>query len=179
MKALDQMIDDVIRREGGYTNNPNDKGGPTNFGITQADLSKYLGHNALISEVKNLSEDTAREIYEQRYYYGPSIQKLPEEIQPFIFDSAVNNGARRAIKFIQRVCNQAGYPPHLDEDGAMGPKTLAGANWALNEMKDYFLKSLIEERRMFYLLIVDHNPDQSVFIKGWLNRLNEFTKDAA
>ena len=61
MPSVDEMIDDILRREGGYVNHPADRGGPTNYGITQKTLSRYIGRAALTSEVKNLSEDVARE----------------------------------------------------------------------------------------------------------------------
>ena len=54
MANVADLIDDILRREGGYVNHPADKGGPTNFGITQDTLSRYIGRQALISDVKNL-----------------------------------------------------------------------------------------------------------------------------
>jgi len=179
MPTVDEMIDEILRREGGYVDHPNDRGGPTKFGITQNTLSRYIGRVALKSEVQSLSEDVARDIYERNYYEGPRINRLPEQIQPFIFDCAVNHGPRRAIRFVQSVANQAGYQPRLDEDGAMGPNTLKGAKWAQEQMGDLFLKALLEERRNFYLTIVAASPSQEVFLRGWMNRVNEFEKEAA
>lgn len=174
MRDINQMIDDILRREGGYVDNPADRGGPTKFGITQKTLSIYIGRAALKSEVQNLTEDVARDIYERNYYYAPRIDNLPEEIQPFIFDCAVNHGTRRAIKFVQSVCNHAGYSPQLSVDGAMGPNTRKAAEWAQAEMGDLFLKALVEERKNFYMMIVQARPSQSVFLKGWMNRVKEF-----
>ena len=108
MKSIDQMIQDVLKREGGYVDHPSDRGGPTKYGITQNTLSKYYGYAATTDEVKALSIDVAEEIYKRNYFYGPAINTLVEDIQPFIFDCAVNHGPRTAIKFIQSVCNQAG-----------------------------------------------------------------------
>ncbi len=179
MPSVGEMIDDILRREGGYVNHPADKGGPTKYGITQATLSRYIGQAALVSDVQNLSEDVARDIYEKNYYFSPGIHKLPQEIQPFIFDCAVNHGPRRAIKFVQSVCNQAGRDPKLSEDGAMGPNTRKAAEWALEEMGEYFLKALLEERRNFYLAIVAAKPSQQVFLRGWMNRVNEFEEEMA
>jgi len=130
MKSIDQMIQDVLRREGGFVDHPNDRGGPTNHGITQKTLSLYYGYSATKAEVESLSVNVAEEIYKRNYYYGPGINTLSENIQPFIFDCAINHGPRTAIKFIQRVCNQAGYEPALSEDGAIGPNTRKAADWA-------------------------------------------------
>ena len=175
---IDALIDRLLVREGGFVNHPNDKGGPTNYGITIKTLSNYLGRFANIDDVKSLSQDTAREIYKNNYYYSPGINKLPVEIQEFIFDCAVNHGPSRAIKFVQRVCNQAGVLPTLVVDGALGDKSVKAARWAQNEMHQVFLEALIEERANFYKLIVANNPSQEVFIKGWLNRLDEFRQGA-
>ena len=56
--AVEQMIDDVIRREGGFVDHPHDRGGPTNFGITQATLSRHLGRPASVADVRRLSRAT-------------------------------------------------------------------------------------------------------------------------
>ena len=171
------MIDDILRREGGFVNHPADRGGATKYGITQKTLSDYIGRDALRSEVEGLSEEVARDIYERNYYVGIRIDRLPEMIQPFIFDCAVNHGPRRAIKFVQSVCNQAGYTPPLSVDGAMGPNTRKGAEWAAMEMGDVFLEALLEERRNFYRLIVERRPSQKVFLAGWMNRVDDFEKE--
>ncbi|MGD8590707.1 MAG: glycosyl hydrolase 108 family protein [Chromatiales bacterium] len=179
MADVNEMIDDILRREGGFVDHPADRGGPTKFGITQKTLSEYYGRNALKHEVEALEEDVAREIYERNYYIGPRIDTLPQPIQAFVFDCAVNHGPRRAIKFVQSVCNQAGCDPRLTEDGAMGPNTRRAAIWASQEMGEVFLKALIEERRNFYLTIVDARPSQRVFLKGWMNRVDEFEQEIA
>jgi lysozyme family protein len=173
------MIDDILRREGGYVDHPADRGGPTKYGITQKTLSAYIGRAALVSEVQTLSEAVAREIYERNYYVAPRIDRLPEAIQPFIFDCAVNHGPRRAIKFVQSVCNQAGCTPTLSVDGAMGPNTRKAAEWANREMGPTLLSALLEERRNFYRLIVAQRPSQEVFLTGWMNRVNEFETEVA
>jgi lysozyme family protein len=107
--AVERMIDDVMRREGGYVDHPADRGGPTKFGITQGTLARHRGHALGAAEVAALSADQARQIYRRDYYFGPRIDQLPARIQPFVFDSAVNHGPGRAICFVQQVCNQAGF----------------------------------------------------------------------
>ncbi len=175
---VNQLIDEVLVKEGGFVNHSTDKGGPTNFGITQSTLSRYLERVVTIEEVKTLDIQTARDIYELRYYRNPRIDKLPEPIQHFTFDCAVNHGPRRAIKFIQNVCSEAGFGP-LTADGLMGPKTKANADACLVSMGNWMLTALVEERRMFYLKIVENRSSQKVFLKGWLNRANHFLPEIA
>lgn len=170
---IDQMIIDVLSKEGGFVNHPADKGGPTNFGITQQTLSRYLERVVSIEDVRALDIQTAKEIYELRYYRMPKIDRLHPEIQHFVFDCAVNHGPRRAIKFVQEVCNDAGFGP-LEVDGLMGPKTKAQAGACYEQLQNWMLVALIDERQMFYANIVANNPSQSVFLIGWLNRARSF-----
>ncbi len=175
---VNELIKDVLVKEGGFVNHPADKGGPTNFGVTQATLSRFLERAVTVEEVRTLDLQTARDIYELRYYRNPRIDKLPEAIQPFVFDCAVNHGPRRAIKFVQNVCHEAGFGP-ITSDGLMGPKTKAVADVCYSAMGEWMLLALIEERRMFYLKIVENNPSQKVFLRGWMNRANSFLPKAA
>ncbi len=179
MSSVDEMISIILKNEGGFVNHPDDPGGATNYGITQKTLSEYYGRDATIDEVKDLDESVAREIYEKDYYFAPKLDQLPESIQAFIFDCAVNHGPRRAIKFVQKVCNKSGFKPVLAEDGAMGPNTKARAHHADHEMGHDFYAELIEERRKFYLGIIDAKPSQKVFLNGWMNRIKAFEAELA
>jgi lysozyme family protein len=172
-RSVEQMIDDVIRREGGYVDHPRDRGGPTNFGITQPTLSRHLGRPASAEDVRGLAPAVAADIYRRDYYEGPHIDRLPERIQAFVFDAAVNHGPGRAIRFVQQVCNAAGFGP-LGLDGQCGPRTAEAAAAADRAMGDWLLAALVEERRNFYLALVERDPGQRVFLNGWLNRLAEF-----
>lgn len=173
MRTVEQMIGDVLRREGGYVNHPADRGGPTNFGITQATLSAWLGRPAGVEDVKALDEATAREIYEVRYLTGPRIDTLPARVVPFAFDAAINHGPRNAVRMLQRVVNEAGFGPG-DVDGVVGPQTRRLAEQADAAMDDFLLAALVEERRNVYRRIVAAEPSQAVFLDGWMNRVAEF-----
>ncbi len=174
-KSIEAMIDDVIRREGGFTDHPADRGGPTNFGITQKTLARYLGRKVTRDDVRHLSRALAAEIYRRRYYLEPRIDTAPGDTRAFLFDSAVNHGPRRAVRFLQEVCNAAGFG-RLSVDGLLGPATRRQAHAASAAMGPWLLAALAEERRMFYRLIVDRDPSQRVFFKGWMNRLAEFDR---
>lgn len=171
--SVEGMIDDVIRREGGFVDHPADRGGPTRFGITQGTLSRHLGRPATAAEVAALGPAVAREIYRQTYYEAPQIDRLPARIQPFVFDAAVNHGPPRAIRMVQQVSIAAGFGP-LRADGVMGPRTRRAAEAADRAMADWLLAALVEERRNFYHELVERDPGQRVFLDGWLNRLAAF-----
>jgi len=176
MPSIDEMINTILRHEGGFVNDPDDRGGATNFGITQVTLSKYIERAATIEDVRNLDIETARDIYELRYYRMPKIDKLPKGIQEFIFDCAVNHGPRRAIKFVQIICNEAGFGP-LATDGLMGPKTKMVADKCWAHMGLWMLTALIEERLTFYANIVARDESQEKFLLGWTNRAKSFLPD--
>ena len=172
-RSVDSMIDDIIRREGGYVDHPMDRGGPTNYGITHKTLARYLDREVTRDDVKRLSRELAAEIYRRAYYLEPRLDSLPARVRPFLFDSAVNHGPRRAVRFLQQVLNAAGFGP-LAVDGLAGPTTRKHAEMGERTMGPWLLSALTEERRMFYRLIVERDPSQRVFLKGWMNRVAEF-----
>lgn len=173
--TVDQMVDEILRREGGYVNHPNDRGGPTNMGITQKTLSGWLGRKATVDDVKRLDLETAKEIYIKDYLSGPRIDTLPSEIVPQVFDISINSGPRTAVKLVQKAVNLAGFGP-IGSDGVMGPKTRKASETAQNAMGDLFNNSIAYERINFYERIIDRDPTQEVFRKGWINRAKEFLK---
>jgi lysozyme family protein len=176
MTTVDEMVDTILAHEGGYVNDPSDRGGATNFGVTQRTYSAWLGRPASIDDVKAMRVETAREIYLANYYYKPRINGLPEKAQALVFDCAINHGPRRAIKFVQTVINLAGFGVII-VDGICGPDTMGRAQQASEAMGDYFVNAIADERIDFYQAIVRNDPTQNRFIRGWLNRANSFRLD--
>jgi lysozyme family protein len=78
-------------------------------------------------------------------------------------DAAVNHGPGQAIRFVQQVCEAAGFGP-LAADGHCGPRTRGAAAEADRIMGDWLLAALVEERRHFYLALVERHPEQRVFL---------------
>lgn len=115
----DLMIDEVLRTEGGYSDRPADRGGPTNRGITIATLSEWRGRPATIEEVQGLTQTQAREIYHARYLLRPNIGAIASaQLRWHVLDAAVNHGPWTAVKLLQRAVGTA-------RDGLIGPQTLA------------------------------------------------------
>ncbi len=158
MKTVEEMIDDIIDREGGYVDHPADKGGPTKWGITQMTLEKWRGTTVTDKQVQALPQSEARQIYWQRYYADAGIDKFPEALQAQAFDINVNGGLK---PIVDRVTSYFGAP--LQEVvNFLGPKT---ANIIL-------AASRIE----YYRRITNSRPANKAFILGWLNRAAEFTE---
>ncbi len=178
--TIDEVLDMIVRNEGGYVNNASDQGGPTNMGVTQDTLSRYLGRPASIQDVKALTVEQAKEIFARNYVSGPRIDTLPTDIVPIMADGSVLYGPRRAIMFLQNALNQAGFGP-VDVDGVLGPISRQKTFDAYNDGKPtqtapgaYLINAIVHERISFCERIVANNPSQSIFMQGWTNRANKF-----
>lgn len=175
--SLNKILDDIIRREGGFVNDPADRGGPTKFGITQKTLSDYLNRPASIEDVRNITEELAKEIFATNYFFAPRLNAAPEMAQPFLLDSAVHHGPGNAVEFMQQVVNKSGFGP-LALDGVFGPKTQKSARDSAGKIgQDYFVNALVDERLIFMWIIVERNPSQKRFLRGWLRRAASFWMD--
>lgn len=126
-QSFQQALDHVLLMEGGYTDDPYDPGGPTNLGITLADLASYRGiaiteatAAELKSAVKGLTPDAVAPIYLSRYWQPSCAAALPSALALFHFDTAVNQGISAAARMLQQALS-------VDVDGEIGPLTLAAA----------------------------------------------------
>jgi len=172
-EQINEMIDIILKHEGGFVNDPADPGGATNRGVTIGTYSKWLGRPATVQDVKELTEETAREIYEVNYLVKPRINTLPELLTPQMFDISINSGPKNAIKMLQRLINLAGFGV-ISVDGVLGPDTRNRANTMVDEMDGYAANALVEERIKFYERIVERRPASEKFLKGWLRRAKTF-----
>jgi lysozyme family protein len=91
----------TLQYEGGYSNHPDDPGGPTNFGITKNVYDTYRKNKKLpIQSVKNITTNEVHEIYQINYWNTCYCDTLPSGVDFAVFDLAVNNGVGRAKQFI-------------------------------------------------------------------------------
>lgn len=155
--------------EGGFTNHPNDKGGATNYGITRSDLARWLRRSVTVDEVKNMTYQTAADIYEAWYWKSINLDKITNQaIAIALFDMGVLRGIGWPIKQAQAICIAHGYD--LGKSGAdndNGPKTQAALN-AIDTKE--FIEAYEGICEAGFRSIVARNPSQKVFLKGWLNR---------
>jgi lysozyme family protein len=162
------VLDDIIRREGGYVDHEKDRGGPTNHGVTQATLADWRGRPVTADEVKKLTEVEAREIYRERYLTLPKLHLIADaKVRALAVDCAVNHGPTQAVKLLQLAARV--FP-----DGILGLKTEA----AVNRMTPSALYArLCAARVRYYGRIITKNPSQAVFAAGWCNRIAEFIEE--
>jgi len=153
----------TVGEEGGYVNHPADKGGETNWGISKKQYPTL--------DIPALTKEDARAIYLRDYWKPSRADLLPEKLALVHFDSAVNHGVGRAIKFLQAVIC-------IHPDGVVGPKTLAALNRALDYQDEkILLMSYFQKRADFYRAIVKTDPSQKVFLEGWMNRLESLREE--
>jgi type VI secretion system secreted protein VgrG len=165
---FDKAFDYAMRNEGHskYTNDPDDRGGPTKWGITLATM-KAGGHDLDLDgdvdadDVKLIDESLAKSIYHNRYWQPIHADKIQSErIAIKLFDHGVNMGPAKASRIAQEALNEFGYG--LVADGKIGPVTLN----ALNTVdEDQFLLMVTTKLIDFY-----RSLNQPKFIKGWTNR---------
>lgn len=168
-------IKKVLQHEGGFVNNPNDKGGPTNWGVTQKTYNEYMTklsgrpYQSTIDEIKSMPIGNAINIYKALYWDKMSGDKIKKyAIAAAIFDQAINRGTSAAVKQAQRVLKANFNYPSIAEDGVMGAGTITALN-TIDEAK--FLNSYLQESILAYKKIVQNNPTQTVFLNGWLKRV--------
>jgi lysozyme family protein len=188
--TLDSLFEDLLNHEGGFSTDPADRAHYgrrqpparpwdctcTNMGVTQATLSNYYGRQASVEEVRGLSRDLAREIYERQYLAGPRIDTLPALLIPLMFDTSVHSGARRAVMLLQQVLNAAGFGP-LQIDGAVGPRTRTAAVQAAAAMGPWLVNACVEQRRQFLEGLIAGDPTQERFRRGWMTRIASFKQE--
>lgn len=107
-------FDRLLGHEGGYVDHPDDPGGKTRFGITEA-VARAEGYQGAMHE---LPVELARQIYRSRYWDAVRADQLPEVVRFDLFDAAVNSGPRQAAQWLQRAAG-------TDPDGIVGPITIA------------------------------------------------------
>lgn len=177
------LIEEVIAREGGYSNHPADRGGPTNFGITLS-VAREQGY---AGDMRSLPRRTAETIYRRLYWDRPGyafVAEIAPRLAAELFDSAVNMGTGTATGFLQRALNalnrnQKDYPD-LKVDGLVGAKTLQalGAFMALRGRagEGVLLKAMEALQGERYLALAENRPANEAFLYGWLaNRIGQAT----
>jgi lysozyme family protein len=175
----DKIIDEIIRIEGGYVNDPSDSGGETRYGITKA----VALENGYTGDMKSLPRELAVKIYEDKYWeplHLTAIERMSPKIAEELADTGVNMGIKRAAKFMQRslnVLNNKGkIYPDLTVDSQLGAKTLRALGDYLayrgKEGEEVLYKMLNCLQGSFYVVLSERREKDERYIFGWfLNRV--------
>lgn len=144
--------------EGGYVDDPQDAGGPTNHGITLATLSTWRGRPCTADDVQALGLDEATAIYRAMYWTPVNGEQLAPGVDLITFDAAVNQGAGTAARMLQHA---VGATP----DGEIGRNTL-------RSLAAKGACPTIRAMRIERMLAYQAAPGWPRFGRGWTNRVN-------
>jgi len=161
-------LDRVLIHEGGCCDVKGDKGGRTAYGITQRVYDEYRLSNKLPpdTDVWLITKEEVEAIYHANYWTPCWCHKLPNGLDYLVFDSAVNHGMRRAVKWLQCCLG-------TEEDGVLGMITLRlVADMANSKRTEAVVERYAEIRRVFYRKLAE-DETQAKFLKGWLNRIGQ------
>ena len=168
LNTFEKAIEYLLENEGGFSNDKHDKGGATRYGITIGDASKWLNKKLTVQDMKEFPLETAKKIYRHWYWDTLSLDEVDnEKIAIALFDTGVVRGTSIPARYAQRICNM--YHAHLKVDGIIGRYTLGEINLI---DPDTFIKEFVTLSKNGFHAIVNHNPTQNKFLKGWLNRAN-------
>lgn len=174
MDAFDEAVAKLLPVEGGYTNDPSDSGGETNFGITLA-VARAFG---FLGNMRDMRREDAIAIYHARYWSAlslSSIGTLSKRLALELFDTAVNLGTARAGTFLQRclnVLNQRGtLYGDIAVDGNVGPMTFAALREYMLKRGEQgelvLLRALNSLQGAFYIELAEERPKDERYVYGW------------
>jgi lysozyme family protein len=160
MSAFDQAFEIVIGHEGGYTNNPDDPGGETKYGISKKSYPNV--------DIANLTEDQAKQIYKSDYWDKLSLDSAHPGLALIAFDAAVNNGVSAATKWLQGALG-------VTADGVFGSQSQAALSACTVDKAQATLFELHAQR----INMMAKLPTWKNFGLGWSRRLAQLPFQAA
>ena len=183
MQTVRDIADEIVAREGGFVNDPDDPGGATNFGVTihtmrRLGLDLTGDGQVTVADVRKLTRAQAVDIFIQHYFEKPRIGELPEPLQATVFDMYVNAGGN-AVKILQRLLGEMGIT--VSVDGALGPQSLKAASRAMAMAPDHLVDAYGIARRNYYFRLADRRPASRKYARtraggkgGWIRRAEAF-----
>lgn len=154
----------ILKWEGGFVNDPLDRGGATNKGITIGTFRTFYGPDATVDQLKSITEEQWLHIFRTGYWNPWRADEISNQsIANICVDWAWASGTRTSIKAVQQLLG-------VSVDGVVGVRTLAAINGADSRI---LFEQIHAARMTFVDRIVARDPSQSRFIKGWKNRIND------
>jgi len=175
-KHFEKAIEHIFELEGYISDNKNDSGGYTKYGISYQFVKDNLQRLQQLGFckptltikncIKNLDKETAKKIYYEFFYKPLKLNSVDDFfIKAYCLDMAINMGVKTSIKILQKALNDCGAG--LKVDGIIGNKTLNVIKKSdKNKLKIYLLKNRI----LYYIDVVKRRKENLVFLKGWVNR---------
>lgn len=183
MQTVRDIAEEIVAREGGYVNDPDDPGGATNYGVTIHTMRRLgldlTGDGVIgVADVRALTREQAVDIFITHYFVRPRIAEMPSALQASLFDMYVNAGGN-AVKILQRMLKDMGYA--VSVDGAIGPQTLEATRDASKPDGLALRDAYGVARRNYYFRIGDGRVASRKYARtraggkgGWIKRAEEF-----
>lgn len=183
MQTVEEIAKEIVAREGGFVNDPDDPGGATKHGVTIHTMRRLgldlTGDGRVgVDDVKALTRAQAEAIFIEHYFRRPRIGDLPGALQASVFDMYVNAGGN-AVKILQRLLRQMGH--EVAVDGAIGPQTVAAAHAAHAAAPNHLADAYGIARRNYYFRLADRRPASRKYARtrsggkgGWIKRAEAF-----
>jgi len=165
--SFDKALDFVLEREGGFVHDPDDPGGATHSGVTQAtyDLYRTEDLRSVTMPVAEITPDEVSDIYRRRYWLASRSDLVPWPLYLVHFDCAVNMGVTQSVRFLQRVAGTT-------VDGVVGPMTMQAIARVIEQGLVYDAAyEYIWLRLDAYRRIAQDRPRSLKFLPGWIRRL--------
>lgn len=183
MQTVQQIANEIVRREGGFVDDPDDPGGATKYGVTIHTMRRLgldlTGDGAVDrADVQALTRQQAVRIFVTHYFEKPRIGLVPQVLQPSLFDMYVNAGAQ-AVKTLQALLRDMGFDVAID--GVIGPLTGKAAHDASQPDPVLLRDAYGVARRNYYFRLADQRAPLRKFARtraggkgGWIKRAEEF-----
>jgi len=183
MRSVGHIAAEIVGREGGFVDDPDDPGGATKWGVTihtmrRLGLDLNRDGRVTVRDVKRLSRAQAVDIFVEHYFERPGISGLPEALHASVFDMYVNAG-NNAVKILQRLLGEMGWP--LVADGVIGPATRRAAEEAILAAPNHLADAYAIARRNYYFRLADRRAASRKYARsrkggkgGWIKRAEEF-----
>ena len=179
MQTVQQIAAEIVAREGGFVDDPDDPGGATKYGVTIHTMRRLgldLSGDRIINstDVRMISRSQAVDIFVRHYFELPRLGLLPQALQPSVFDMYVNAGSQ-AVKILQRLLRDMGYG--VAADGLVGPKTAKACKDAAKPDPETLRDAYGVARRNYYFRLADRRPASRKYARtraggkgGWIRR---------
>lgn len=183
MKTVADIAGEIVAREGGFVDDPDDPGDATKFGVTLSTLQRLgidLTRDGHVdrSDLTRLSAERAAQIFIEHYFLRPGLGDLPKALQPSVFDMYVNSGSN-AVKILQNLVNDMGAD--LKVDGVLGERSKKAVEAAAQANAGLLVDAYGIARRNYYYRLADARPASRKFVRrkdggkaGWILRAEEF-----
>lgn len=176
---VNDYVEALIIREGGYADYPADRGGPTIWGVTEQ-VARAFGYHG---RMQDMPQSVAKAIYLERYWEGPKFNQVHDHspaVAEELLDTGTNMGPVVASRFLQRALNvlnaEGKYYPDVAVDGVVGRLTIAALRAYLARRGQpgvtVLLRALNAQQGERYIGLAEAKPSQEAFVYGWfLNRV--------